>query len=961
MTSDISEQFRFPLISSASLEIADLVRSAVDFSPAEREVGKSTAEYWLWEEEGRVFLQLEIKSEPKADSESSEVALLGPLDRMAWAVLSDQGNWNSELKAWEFTGSDSLKIVFELLRILPTVRHRGTRKRLQVDEQLVKVALAVTWRVDGAHLTMSIVDQKETGDSFLLGESPYLILISDKLYRLAPESRSLAALFKRTSRLFISSSNLIPLLRLWPFKSELVHEINEEHRPELRFVEAQTVLNFLMKPSVGNEEVCLIAELGFRYGSTGGTNEDKPPVIEMPKQLSSGEVEGQLEGLGFCRLDSPRKWKISGDLALDLVEQGNGVLPDQWEVNGLEEISKQLKIAKVEIKIELKRIDSGDGPELFECGLLLLQNGVSIPFRNLFRSSFRSSRAWVKLVDGAYAKVPFHEVEQLTYALGLSESSLGLGAQVGLPVTPAQVVTLISQPKGEFELSLDSHCREFTERFQALDDVSRTSAPKGFVGDLRDYQLKGLAWLRFLGEFGFGGILADEMGLGKTVQTLALLQSLKEQAFSGVSDQPSLIVCPTSVLRNWENEVKKFTPGLRVLVLHGADRREFFSDIEAYDLVLTTYPLVRIDQSHLRRIRWEYVILDEAQYIKNVSSSTTRSVKALKSNCRLALTGTPTENRPLELWSIMDFLIPGFLGTKDSFIKRFERKILARDSDRSALDALKFKVSPFILRRTKAEVEKELPPKIESDISVEMSPVQTDLYNQIASDLKENIISDLAKVASGQKRFSILTALMKLRQVCNHPRSLRGYYDRVDLDSGKFELFKSLLTEALENNRKILVFCQFLEMLKIMRSWLESEELAYCYLDGAVRERQELIDHFNNEDSCRVFLISLKAGGTGLNLISADMVIIYDPWWNPAVENQAIDRAHRIGQVKVVNVYRLVTQNSIEERIFRLKDSKSRIFSELISPTASTSRIVSEEALETLFSLAPLPSELPSS
>jgi non-specific serine/threonine protein kinase len=360
-----------------------------------------------------------------------------------------------------------------------------------------------------------------------------------------------------------------------------------------------------------------------------------------------------------------------------------------------------------------------------------------------------------------------------------------------------------------------------------------------------------------------------------------------------------------------------------------------------------------LDRYELERHEFSYLVLDEAQNIKNPLATTTKAAKALRAEHRLALTGTPTENRPMELWSIMDFLMPGYLGSQEFFRSNIERPILEGGTSGEIAGMLNAKTRPFILRRLKAEVEKELPPKIESELHVEMTPSQKHLYNQILNEVRPKVFDAIKKKGIPGASVSILAALLRLRQVCNHPNSIDAFSELPGFDSGKFNLLKDVVLEALESGRKILLFSQFRGMLSIIRSWLEEIGTNHLYLDGATKDRQNLIDRFTEDESVRLFLISLKAGGAGLNLMAADTVIIYDPWWNPAVESQAVDRAHRIGQNKAVSVYRLVTEDSVEQKIMALKAKKSKLVDALINENGLSTVKLTKRDLESLFS--PLP------
>jgi SNF2 family DNA or RNA helicase len=442
---------------------------------------------------------------------------------------------------------------------------------------------------------------------------------------------------------------------------------------------------------------------------------------------------------------------------------------------------------------------------------------------------------------------------------------------------------------------------------------------------LRPYQKQGAAWLHFLRQNHFGGILADEMGLGKTLQTLAFLQAGRGRAEAG----PALIVCPTSLVFNWVAEVRKFTPRLRVLALTGPNRHEDFKRIPEHDLVITSYALIRRDLDRYRGLEFEVAVLDEAQHIKNRQTQNAAAVKAVRARQRLVLTGTPLENSVLDLWSIFDFLMPGYLGTAADFRARYEVPI-TRDRDGAVQSRLARRVRPFMLRRLKREVAPELPAKLDQVSYCDLTDDQAAVYREILEAGRREVNQAVAAQGQARSRVVVLNALLRLRQVCCDLRLLG--LDHVDpaTASGKLDLCGELLDEALDGGHRVLVFSQFVRMLAILREKLKEQEIDFCYLDGNTTDRASVVERFQKDDQVPVFLISLKAGGLGLNLTGADTVIHYDPWWNPAAEDQATDRTHRIGQTRVVTSYRLITRGTVEEKILHLQNKKREIIQGLI-------------------------------
>jgi SNF2 family DNA or RNA helicase len=462
---------------------------------------------------------------------------------------------------------------------------------------------------------------------------------------------------------------------------------------------------------------------------------------------------------------------------------------------------------------------------------------------------------------------------------------------------------------------------------------------------LRPYQKTGVAWLHFLRRNGFGGILADEMGLGKTLQVLALAQTITLPAGAGPTAPargPILVVCPTSLIFNWVAEAQKFTPSLKMLALHGPGRHLLFDQISHSDLIVTSYALLRRDAEKYGRWEFDTVVLDEAQHIKNRQTQNAQAVKAVRAQHRLVLTGTPLENSVLDLWSIFDFLMPGYLGTAAEFQQRYERPISEKDT--AAQERLGRRLRPFLFRRLKREVAPELPDRIEQVSFCELNEEQRVVYQQVLEACRKEVLDATGTTGLARSRMVVLTALLRLRQICCDLRLLKledappvsqlppiangsepeATSEAPKLPSGKLELFRELLEEILDGGHRVLVFSQFTSVLALLRDELVREGVPFCYLDGATSDRGSVVTRFQ-QSRIPVFLISLKAGGVGLNLTGADTVMHFDPWWNPAVEDQATDRAHRIGQRQVVTSYKLITRNTVEEKILLLQQRKRQV------------------------------------
>lgn len=461
------------------------------------------------------------------------------------------------------------------------------------------------------------------------------------------------------------------------------------------------------------------------------------------------------------------------------------------------------------------------------------------------------------------------------------------------------------------------------QKLRDFDHIDPSDVPIHFEGSLRPYQKSGYDWLRFLNQYNFGGCLADDMGLGKTVQTLALLQSEKERGVSA----PSLLIMPTSLLYNWGLESAKFTPGLKVMQYTGSSREKDSSQFDQYDLILTSYGIIRLDIELIKSYRFNYVILDESQAIKNPGSIITKAVKKLNAAFRLILTGTPIENGTMDLWSQMSFVNPGLLGNQAFFRDEFQVPIEKRN-DTEKMKKLYNLIKPFILRRLKSQVATDLPEKVESVQYCEMSEEQEKVYEETKAIYRNTILQTIDQDGMSKSHLVVLQGLTKLRQLANHPRMTDPDYPD---GSGKFKDVLHKIETVLSENHKILIFSQYVKHLDLFREQLNEKNISYAYLDGSTRDRQAQVETFQNDESIKLFLISLKAGGVGLNLTAADYVFILDPWWNPAIEAQAIDRAHRIGQDRTVFTYKFITKNSVEEKILALQQSKKQLADDLIS------------------------------
>ena len=505
------------------------------------------------------------------------------------------------------------------------------------------------------------------------------------------------------------------------------------------------------------------------------------------------------------------------------------------------------------------------------------------------------------------------------------------------------------------------------QKLSAFENIDEVEMPANFKGELRQYQKAGYDWFHFLRRWNFGGCLADDMGLGKTIQTLALLQKVKEEAIINATqpslfenipgtlfdqqqiqtnDYPrtSLIVMPTSLIHNWVNEAKKFTPDLKIHIYTGVYRDKDISAFNKYDIVLTTYGITRLDIELLKSFYFHYIILDESQIIKNPSSKISRSVRSLKSKFKLVLSGTPVENSVTDLWSQMSFVNPGLLGSQTFFSDEFATPIDKKQDEEKA-NKLQSLIKPFILRRTKQQVASELPPKVEQLYYSDMSDEQEKIYEETKSYYRNELLRVITEQGIGKSHIQLLQGLNKLRQIANHPAMVDEEYDS---ESGKFSDVIYTLENILTKGNKVLIFSQFVKHLYLFKNYFNQNNINYSFLDGSTQNRQEVVEEFKSNDDIQIFLISIKAGGVGLNLTEADYVFILDPWWNPAVEQQAIDRTHRIGQKNTVFIYKFITKNSVEEKILALQEKKRRIADSLITTEESFMKSLSEDDIKAI-------------
>jgi SNF2 family DNA or RNA helicase len=780
-----------------------------------------------------------------------------------------------------------------------------------------------------------------------------------------------------------------------------------------------------LKGGLAQLSALLQCAYGSRIMTVGVTEKDEAvwlPDPDVPTRYSTRDfaaertAQGRLQRHGFSPPDSQGKMQLLGQNAvLNFFAREFPKLEREWSVTLEERLDRSTKqnIERIEPRFEI----TPSGVQWFDLGVVFASNGGEQFSAADIQRLLRSGQSHTRLKNGKVAVIDTGAVEELQEVLlDCAPQQHANGYRINN--TQAGFLESTLRQHSDWKVKAAPAWRERAAKQSG--EAKLECPPLGKLENvLRPYQKSGVAWLHFLRENNFGGILADEMGLGKTLQALAFLKIVGDEVTSLTSSQslltsaptekkrrPHLIVCPTSLVFNWLAEAAKFTPELKVLALHGPDRHARFAEIEKSDLVVTSYALIRRDAEKYREFEFDTVVLDEAQHIKNRQTQNAQAVKAVRAQHRFVLTGTPMENSVLDLWSIFDFLMPGYLGTAKDFRERYELPI-TRDKDAEAQKRLSRRLRPFLLRRLKQEVAADLPAKLEQVSFCELTPEQRGVYQQFIEATRKEVLEAVGEQGVAKSRMLVLSALLRLRQVCCDLRLLKlprqsdvkaepgvtpkisdqpGDFDSLSSlkggegrgeeastshseipsplpsprfggaresvsasasSSGKLELFSELLEEVIDGGHRVLVFSQFVTMLGLLKERLAEEGIDYCYLDGSTTNRGEVVNRFQTSN-IPVFLISLKAGGVGLNLTAADTVIHFDPWWNPAVEAQATDRAHRIGQTKVVTSYKLITRDTVEEKILLLQNRKRDIIKATIGDEEAFASSLSWEEIQEL-------------
>ena len=656
---------------------------------------------------------------------------------------------------------------------------------------------------------------------------------------------------------------------------------------------------------------------------------------------SEEEAREILRRAGLRHERGGREFFAQAESALALLDPRLKILPAGWNVDrsGCEitfhqdlALNAQVRMVEkqslLDVRLEVATVDDDRAV------------AALIDMKDLLAWLKTGSR-YVRLQDGSWA-APSQSFRRSLRILD------DLGAQGDRALVSPLCIGLLKEIGHHSALSaVDEATRAWLAELSNASEPLSVKAPRGLHADLRDYQARGLDWLMMLHRHRLTGILADDMGLGKTLQTLALLLLVRQES----GPMPSLVVAPTSVVTVWRDEAERFAPSLEVALWYGPPQLRRALRANDVDLVVTTYGILRRDAELLKNINFRYVILDESQSAKNASSQNARAIRELKSERRLALSGTPLENRPEELWSIFDFLAPGFLGSLRRFRRRYAQPI--QHGDEEALSLLRLRLGPLVLRRLKSEVAQELPEKVETISRCDMGPAQRALYEHVAGELRDSIKSKIAKAGIQGAQLDILAALTRLRQICCDPGLLPAPSTSRPPPSAKLELFEQLMREALASERCVVVFSQFVQMQTRLIKVVEKLGVKPLWLHGGSQHRDRIVANFQDPAGPPVIVVSLRAGGTGVTLTRADTVVHYDPWWNPAVEQQATDRAHRLGQKRTVNVYKLICARSIEEKVLGLAAAKREVASKLlVSEVGKTGKRITQEEVMALLSTA---------
>jgi SNF2 family DNA or RNA helicase len=887
--------------------------------------------------------EMEFDTESQALYDLVKSAYLEEQQINSWSATANSATMFPDPKQFYLTQTNLNKF-FDLMG------ERPFAAKMQDEDVVVKVIEAVPPLLFSAVKTnhgikLSLAVASKSGPLYSIDNDFRLLYHGGIIYRI---DQTTAKYFRHLMKFFGSKSPevYLPMSAASEFFSSMVPAVEkiatvtiDESVYEKLHKETLEKFVYLDKFHEG-----ISVRISFRYGDMS---------LNLGSQMTTAEIDGktllrdtaQENALLTIFYKHGFEWEDGKLLLEDEEHVYNFLHQSLGEINNLAEVFYSDDFKTIQIR----------KPNRISAGVMISANNglleVSMDYGDMTPKemievlrAYRLKKRYHRLRNGSFIDLDTSELQtaaKLIEKLGLSSLDIE-NKGVNLPKYQAMYLDNLVRENTEFTFTRSGHFKRMVRDIREPQDVEY-DVPESLAQVLRGYQITGFNWLKSLARYGLGGILGDDMGLGKTLQVIAFILSER------ISDPaPSIVVAPTSLLYNWAEEVAKFAPGLKVVIIDGQldERKLILEDIKDADIVITSYGLMRRDVELYSKKKFKYCFIDEAQNIKNPNTLNAQSVKQLRASSYFALTGTPMENTLTELWSIFDFLMPGYLGSHHSFVKKFEAPIIKKQ-DMDVLHDLNRRVKPFILRRMKKEVLKELPEKIESRMVNDMTAEQAKLYSAWLSQARNDFESEVATNGFGKSQIKILSLLTRLRQLCCHPSLFIEDYNG---GSGKLDMMQELVEEAIGGGHRILLFSQFTEMLGMIKKKLDSMHVSYYYLDGATKaeDRVRMAQSFNAGTN-EVFLISLKAGGTGLNLTGADVVIHYDPWWNPAVEDQASDRAHRYGQIKAVQVYKLITKGTIEEKIYALQEKKKKLIDALIQPGENFLTKMSEDEIRGLF------------
>jgi hypothetical protein len=928
-----------------------------------------------WQERHR-YLSIKLQDRQKPEAEQDVLALapvlksVMTLQKEGRADFSDAEKQEYRLiqylyksgltvaqNGWYPVGIKDFSTLLEFIQPLEELVHAETLMRMRFESQPLYLVMSVNASLVGNvlvsfhwHRRHWPADVFPLEEVHLFGRDIAWGVYQDCFYPLAHVTRPLPHYLSRTSFFDVRDADggkfvfeELPSIRdhVEVEQSEMIDKATLEQEPPIRIVE--------LKPMESGQEEGYRIELYFQYDKARvaySKGHDAPYVTVTDAendQIYWLRRQKKLEEQSFKLLDKATTYLQSnifqavGDQAIEFaLLLKNKLKAEGWIVQSDLDINA-LQIAEAPLKIVASLKFADDSVDQFTMRVSGAVGEARIDIDTVQQELMLGKKyLWVE--GAGYVEIPLAEILMFTKTLqAFNKEDLGEDTYL-IKTYQAGLVSELIELGVQTEMS--PRFQKFWNLITAFNQLEDVDVPAEVQAELRPYQKHGFNWLWFLYTYGLNGILADDMGLGKTLQTLVTLKKAKDQD----GQMPSLIVCPTSVVFNWQKETEKFTPDLSVMNLTGSDRLRQLKTIPKTDIIITSYALLRRDYKILRQLPFRYIILDESQNIKNIETQTAQASKELNAQHRLALSGTPVENRLTELWSAFDFLMPGLLMDLEEFKYQYVTPIEER-GNQDAERRLKKQISPFILRRLKRDVAKDLPDKVENIKYCELLPEQQTLYMDILEKTREEMNSKMT-AQGGVNQSMMLSALLRLRQVCCHPDLLKSSFAHEGVGSGKFLELQEMLLDIIDEGHRVLLFSQFVEMLDIVKQWLESRGIRHEYLTGQTQDRQARVERFNQDSSIPVFLISLKAGGTGLNLTGADYVIHYDPWWNPAAEEQATDRAHRIGQTKTVFVYRFIARGTVEEKIMRLKEKKQNLVDSVISVDRDLAKKISFEDLK---------------